>query len=137
MDRTRFEHLLEAYGGDFGRWPQAERAAGEAFARAHATELAAAISEARALDAALGAGNDSPSPSAALSAAILAAAPKARRALSRNLAPTAGWALAACAILGVVLGYGAGAMAQPSDDGSYFAAAFEAPPEAPAPGDEG
>lgn len=137
MDRKRFEHLLDAYGADFRRWPEAERASAAAFAVARADELAAPIAEARALDAAFAAGAAAAAFDPALSARILAAAPKARPAPRRQgFAPLAGWALAACAMMGVLLGYGAGAMAQPSDDGSYFAAAFEAPADAP-PGDEG
>ncbi|MBS0386496.1 MAG: hypothetical protein JSS00_14235 [Proteobacteria bacterium] len=135
MDRTRFEHLLEAYGADFARWPVDERGAGEALARAHAAEVDAMIAEARALDAAFAAAKATPPPNAALTARILMAAPPARR--PQSVAPAAVWALAACALLGVVLGYGAGALTQPSDDGSYFAAAFEAPPEAPPVGDQG
>jgi hypothetical protein len=137
MDRTRFEHLLAAYGADFTRWPAAERGAAEAFARAHAAEVAAMIADARALDAALAAAKTPPQASAALAARVLAAAPRARPVRTQSYAPAAAWALAACAMLGVVIGYGAGAMTQPSDDGSYFAAAFEAPPEALPAGDQG
>ena len=136
MDRTRFEHLLEAYGAIFARWPEAERVAGEAFARDHADEVAVLLAQARSLDDALDAGRTSSAPSAALTARILAAAPKGAPVRRANFAP-AGWALAACALLGVILGYGVGALAQPSDDGSYFSAAFEPPPEAPPAGDQG
>ena len=136
MDRSRFEHLLEAYGADFARWPEAERAAGEAYARAHADEVAALLSDTRSLDAALDAGKALPAASAGLTARVLAAAPRAAPMRQIRFAP-AGWALAACAVLGVIIGYGAGALAQPSDDGSYFSAAFEPPPEAPPPGDQG
>ena len=136
MDRTRFEHLLAAYGASFARWPEAERGAGEAYARAHADDLAVLLAEARSLDEALDARKVSAAPSTALAARVLAAAPKAADARRASFAP-AGWALAACAVLGVILGYGAGALAQPSDDGSYFSAAFEPPPESPPPGDQG
>jgi len=136
MDRTRFEHLLEAYGANFTRWPEGERDAGEAYARDHVDEVAALLAAARSVDDVLDAGKVSSAPSAALTARILASAPKSSSVRRVNFAP-AGGALAACAVLGVILGYGAGAVAQPSDDGSYFSAAFEPPPEAPPPGDQG
>jgi hypothetical protein len=136
MDRTRFEHLLEAYGANFARWPEAERTVGEAYAHDHAVEVAPLLAEARVLDAALDAGRESASHSSSLAARILAAAPKTTPRRRASFAP-AGWALAACAVLGVILGYSAGALAQSGDDGSYFAAAFEAPPDAPSPGDQG
>lgn len=135
MNRERFEQLLEAYGADMGRWPAEERAAGEAFAAAQGADAADALRAARALDAALdGAASADPSP--ALASRILAAAPRPR-VTSRGFDRRAGWALAACAILGVALGFGGGMLAPVSDsDDSYFAAAFEAP-AAIAPGDEG
>ncbi len=127
MDRTRFEHLLEAYGADFARWPDAERSAGEAYARAHAEALAPRLAQTRAFDAALEAGKALPEPSAALSERVLAAAPKAASVRRGSYAP-AGWALAACTLLGVLIGYGGAGLAAPSaDQDDYFAAAFEAP----------
>jgi hypothetical protein len=135
MDRSRFEHLLDAYGANFERWPARDRAAGEAYTRTHGADVASAVATARLLDTALDAARAAPRPGAALAARILSAAPTAKPASAMRLAP-AGWALAACALLGAILGYGAGALASPSDDGSYFAAAFEAPPVAPPAGDE-
>lgn len=135
MDRSRFEHLLEAYGANFARWPEPECADGEAYAHAHADEVAALLGDARSLDAAFGAGKGLPEPSVALTARILAAAPRlaSRRA---SYAP-AGWALAACALLGVLIGYGGGALAAPAaDQDDYFAAAFEAPPPIADAGDQ-
>jgi hypothetical protein len=130
MDRARFEYLLDAYGADFRRWPQDERAAAERFAREHAQDLAAPLNEARGLDQSLDLAGGSATPNDALSGRILAAAPRARRRAARRptFAP-AGWALAACTLLGVLIGYGGGALAAPSaDQDDYFAAAFEAPP---------
>ena len=127
MDRNRFEYLLEAYGADFARWPAAERALAEAYARAHANEIEALLGAARWLDDALDADKVSLQPSAGLSARILAAAPGAAP-LRRAKAAGAGWALAACTLLGVLIGYGGGALAATSaDQDDYFAAAFEAP----------
>ena len=137
MDRARFEHLLDAYGADFERWPERERSDGERFARAHEQELAALLCAAQAFDGALGAAKEAPGPSAALSARILAAAPQAAQPKARRASfATARWALAACTLLGVIVGYGAGTLAPPASDDSYFAVAFEAPPEAE-PGDRG
>jgi len=119
--------LLQAYGADFGRWPQAERAPGEAYAHAHAEELQAFLEAARSLDDALDADKALPQPNAALAARILAAAPKAAPVRRASVAP-AGWALAACTLLGVIIGYGGAALAAPpADQDDYFAAAFEAP----------
>lgn len=135
MNRERFEQLLEAYGADMRRWPAEKRAGAEIFAAAHAAEIAAALAAARTLDGVLDRGTvDAPPP--ALASRILADAPRAR-ARSAGLNQSAGWALAACALLGVLLGFGGGMLAPVADnDDSYFAAAFEAPPAA-APGDEG
>jgi len=135
MDRVRFEEMLAAYGADVGRWPEGERAAGEAFAREHAAEIAPLLSDARGIDQALNVAkmgsDDVPE---LLIRRILKQAPKPqmsgfdRRALM---------ALAACAVFGVLIGYGGGMFAPPpSDDDSYFSAAFAAPLET-APGDEG
>jgi len=103
MDRTRFEALLEAYGADPRRWPEAERAAAVAFASAH-PEMGAVAAEAARLDAVLDAGRTEARGSDLLQARILAALPKAAPAGNR------GWvlALAACAVFGVALGFGGG-----------------------------
>jgi len=138
MDRARFEYLLDAYGADFRRWPPDERAAAEAFARDNAEALALLLDGAHSLDANLNLSSGAPPPSADLINRIVAAAPRARAAPTRtNFAP-AGWALAACTLLGVLIGYGGGALAAPSaDQDDYFAAAFEAPPAINDTGDPG
>ncbi len=124
MDRERFETLLDAYGADFRRWPPETRADAAAYA-ARDAEAAALIAEARKLDAVLSVVSDAPAPSANLAARILAQAPRAQRgAFDRR----AMFALAACAVFGVVLGYGGGLLApSPSEDDAYFTMAFEAP----------
>jgi hypothetical protein len=137
MDRARFEYLLAAYGADFQRLPERERLGGEVFAREREHELEALLSAARALDGALGAAKEAPAACAELTARILAAAPRAARPpVPRASFAVAGWALAACALVGVVVGYSAGTLAPPTDEDSYFTAAFEAPPAAD-PGDQG
>jgi hypothetical protein len=123
MDRERFEQLLEAYGADPRRWPADERAAAEAFAAQNA-DAANALREARALDAALDQGRAVPD-TTGLAARILAHAPKPQGAVFDRRAMLA---LAACAVFGVVLGYGGGLLAPlADDDDSYFADAFAAP----------
>lgn len=124
MDRERFAYLLEAYGSDFRRWPAHERASAAAVA-AQDAEAAALLAEARALDATLDAGRESITPSPDLASRILAQAPQPQlRAFDRR----ALIALAACAVFGVVIGYGGGLLAPaPVEDDAYFTMAFEAP----------
>lgn len=124
MDRERFVELLDAYGADFRRWPADTRAAGAVYA-AQEPEAAALMAEARALDLVLDAarGNDELSPD--LAARVLASAPRAQRPVFDRRAM---FALAACAVFGVVLGYGGGLLVPvPSEDDAYFTMAFEAP----------
>lgn len=131
MDRARFTELLDAYGSAFPRWPASERVAGAAFAERHAADLAPLLEAARGLDAALEGGRGAAPDTSALAARILAAAPRSRAGFDRR----AGWALAACAVFGVALGYGGGLLAPTSDvDDEYFVMAFEAPLIAPGEG---
>ncbi|HYD89203.1 MAG TPA: hypothetical protein VEA80_17120 [Vitreimonas sp.] len=125
MDRARFEQLLEAYGADFARWPATERVAGERFAEEHAAALAAGLRDAGALDAALSSAPAARGDLADLSARVLAQAPRP----AQGFGARASWALAACALLGVVIGYGGGRFAPVATDAdeAYFAMAFEAP----------
>ncbi len=133
MDRERFEHLLAAYGADFSRWPAEERAAAAVFAAESASTVSASIDEAAALDRALAAAAVD-APSAGLTARVLAATPKR---IARAFDTRAALALAACAVFGVVLGYGAGLLAPVSTaDDEFFTMAFEAPYPS-APGEEG
>lgn len=121
MDRERFDHLLAAYGGDFRRWPAEERAAAAVFVAQNA-DAAAAVKEAQALDGALDQARAEPDTSA-LAARILAQAPRREAGFDRR----ALLALAACAVFGIVLGYGGGMLAPADVDDGYFSAAFEAP----------
>jgi hypothetical protein len=123
MDRERFNHLLEAYGADFRRWPAEERAAAAMFA-AQDGEAAAALKEAQQLDRVLELAGGDAADTSALAAHILAQAPRSQRGFDRR----AMLALAACAVLGVILGYGGGRLAPAQDvDDAYFSAAFEPP----------
>jgi hypothetical protein len=124
MDRERFAELLDAYGADFRRWPAGTRAAVAVFAAENA-EVAALIAEARKLDAMLDVAREDATPSPDLAASILAFAPRiVRPAFDRR----AMFALAACAVFGVFIGYGGGMLAPPPvEDDTYFSMAFEAP----------
>jgi hypothetical protein len=122
MDRERFDHLLAAYGGDFRRWPADERAPAAVFAAQNA-DAAAAMKDAQTLDRALDQTRDDEGDTSALAAHILAQAPRARPWLDRR----AMLALAACAVFGIVLGYGGGLLAPADVDDAYFSTAFEAP----------
>lgn len=125
MDRERFQHLLDAYGADFRRWPDGERAAAAAFALQYGRDMPE-LAEARALDQALELGRgEAPAYPEALAARILAKAPQAPNwALDRR----AMFALAACAVFGVVLGFGGGMFAPPAvDQEAYYAMALEGP----------
>lgn len=126
MNRERFEQLLDAYGADPERWPSAERAEGGAYAAAHADEVAGLLAEARGLDAVMDNARETLKPDPARVAAIVAKAPKP----ASGVPQVARWALAACAVLGVTLGYGGGLMAPTAvaeDDAYYLSTAFEAP----------
>jgi hypothetical protein len=121
MDQKRFEHLLAAYGGDFRRWPAEERAAAAAFAVQN-VDAAAALKAATALDEVLDHARAMHGDTSLLAARVLAQAPRSQPWLGKR----AMLALAACAVFGVVLGYGGGLMAPAAAaEDAYFAAAFE------------
>lgn len=106
MTIERLKALAEAYGADLRRWPASERPFAESLVTTDPAARAA-LEEAAAMDVLLDA-SPRPTPSAALAARILAAAPKAREARA-HLGRIfwflgAGWAAAACA--GVVAGVG-------------------------------
>lgn len=74
MDEARFRALLNAYGADQKRWPEAERAAAAAFAAEQPDVAEHALNEAAALDRQLDAA-PTQEPSAALMGRVLASAP--------------------------------------------------------------
>ncbi|WP_242077982.1 hypothetical protein [Brevundimonas diminuta] len=103
MKAERLHELADAYGADLRRWPASERAFAESLIAADPS-LKAVLDQAAALDALLDAA-PRPVPSAALTARILAAAPRAKNRLGKAIWYLgAGWAAAACA--GVVAGVG-------------------------------
>lgn len=79
MTEDRLIELIEAWGADPDGFPEAERAAAKAMLAANPARFAAALEEARALDLAL---NRMPEilPSRDLTEALIASAPKPRRA---------------------------------------------------------
>jgi len=115
MTPARFAELIDAYGADAKRWPEAERAAALALL-AHAPEARARLEEARRLDALIDAW---PQPAAAPDPAQLAArvahtaqesagnvvpfAPR-RKAPATVMAWARAGALAAAGICGLVIG---------------------------------
>jgi hypothetical protein len=105
MDEERFRRLIEAYGGESARWPQAERA--PALRYLAATPAAHAIrAEARRLDQAL----DAWAPGGAgagLAEAIAAGAPTPRALRPRDLW-LSGVGLAAACVIGLMVGAGFG-----------------------------
>ncbi|MEJ2120663.1 MAG: hypothetical protein P8Z76_08105 [Alphaproteobacteria bacterium] len=107
IDLDRLSILLDAYGADRTRWPEAERAA--AWALIEADDKARALYEdARALDGLLNqASTIEPSPE--LKAEVLAAASRPRESWIEALWPFgAAWkpasALAAAVLLGIIAG---------------------------------
>jgi len=110
MTSERFLGLVQAWGADRRRWPEAERTAADAFAAANPHLATPALAEADEVDALLFVSR-TPQVSMELRNRVIAAATRAgghagrtgRRWLDRlTLAFGAGWAVAACA--GVVAG---------------------------------
>lgn len=99
----RFEQIIDAYGADPMRWPEAERTQTEAF-MAGSTEAQSLVEDARALDGWLDAGA-SHAPSDLLQHRVLKAAPRPHGGVF-GWASGAGWAAAAAA--GLVLGLSLG-----------------------------
>lgn len=120
MNRTRLDQIIASYGADPRRWPEAERAEALALVDREGVDL----TDARALDALLDLTPAPAAPGDLLQARILRARPTVRRA------PAAGWALAACMVMGILVGYGAGlqapADASAEDMDAIIAMAFEA-----------
>lgn len=109
MTPDRFSALLEAYGADRRRWPEAERAAAKTFVAAEAELTRPALAEADDIDALLHA-SAAPRVPMALRDRVIAAATTGRRAGKAGverlaLVFGAGWAAAACAgvAAGVIL----------------------------------
>lgn len=111
MDLNRFEALVAAYGASPGRWPEAERDAAQAFARADA-RAAALLSEADGIDSLLFA-HRAAEPSRTLRAMVIEAAPRKRRLAGRARLWWSGLALALSGAGGVLAGSAATAALEP------------------------
>ena len=122
MTQARFAEILDAYGAEPRRWPEAERAAAEAFMARQADIAEPLLAEARALDDAMGPA--AAAPGDLLEARILA------RLLRPAPRPAAIWrpagAIAAMLLIGVCLGFAGGALTAPGDSGddALYADAF-------------
>ncbi|MFP3563450.1 hypothetical protein [Paraburkholderia sp. SIMBA_030] len=103
MTPERFHQIVEAYGADPRRWPEQERAAGQAWAALHRAEADAVLAEAAGIDAWFAAGTVDP-PGAALLERIVASAPVRRPAGPRRRLWWSGAAVAGVGLLGGVAG---------------------------------
>ncbi|HZC15521.1 MAG TPA: hypothetical protein VE309_02055 [Caulobacteraceae bacterium] len=106
MDEERFKRLIETYGGESARWPQAERAPALRFLAANPSAHATRA-EAWRLDQMLDAWAPD-SASGTLAARIAASAPAPRVLRPRELW-ISGVGLAAACLIGVMVGAGFGA----------------------------
>jgi anti-sigma factor RsiW len=102
MDLTRFEALVAAYGAAPTRWPDEERDAAEALARAD-PRAAALLAEADGIDALLFAHRVA-EPSRTLRAMVIEGAPKKQRLKGRAKLWWSGLALALAGASGVLAG---------------------------------
>lgn len=121
MTDSRLLELIETWGADPRAWPADERGAAETLLRAHPERFAEPLAAAHALDAAIGSLPDL-TPSPALTEAIIAAAPRPRRAardgrtwfgLKTPWAPASGFAAAAA---GLFMGLTMAPVANASDE---------------------
>ena len=111
MDLTRFEVLVAAYGATPNRWPEEERAAAEAFARAD-PRAAALLAEADSIDALLFAHRVA-EPSRTLRAMVIEAAPRKRRLTGRAKLWWTGLGIALAGASGMLAGSAATAALEP------------------------
>lgn len=119
MTEERFFQILEAYGADPARWPEAERDQAQAWADANPDAVAEAVRAEAALDALLG------EPEAVPSDLL------ERRIMKRFPSPAAAprWqipvAAAAALLVGAFIGFASGALtAAPSVETTLYADAY-------------
>lgn len=116
MTQERFIEILEAYGADPARWPEAEREAAEAYARAHPDLVADALAIEAELDAALGPAEVEAS--ALLEARIMKSMP--RPATGGLPSWRIAGAVAAALLVAVSVGMGTGFMTGSGDDEGFY-----------------
>ncbi|AWV03875.1 hypothetical protein DM992_32390 [Burkholderia sp. JP2-270] len=103
MTPERFRTIVAAYGSDARRWPDGERAAAEAWARANPREALLALDDAADLDAWLSYDTVAP-PAPALVERIVATAPALQRARRRGTVWWSGAAFAGVGLAGALAG---------------------------------
>jgi len=111
MDLNRFETLVAAYGATPSRWPEEERAAAEAFARAD-RRATALLSEADTIDTLLFA-HKVAEPSRTLRTMVIEGAPTKRRLKGRAKLWWTGLGLALAGASGMLAGSAATAALEP------------------------
>lgn len=116
MTQERFLEILEAYGADPARWPEAEREAAQAYADAHPELVAQAIETERQLDALLGTAEAEVSP--LLEARILRQAPQLKPTVFEHWRLTG--AVAAAVLVAVTIGFGSNLIGSEPADEDYF-----------------
>ena len=141
MTSQRFADIVDAYGADPRRWPDAERADAQAFARAHPGEAQARLAAAAMLDACLDADVVEPA-GRALQRRIVASAKTQRPARWRGpwpfIARPASWWIPGAALAGDgAAGSVAGAVvmsalvptghSSATHEASYLSTGFDAP----------
>jgi hypothetical protein len=107
MNIERFRTLVEAYGANPARWPEAERVAALLFAEQSA-EARAALQEATAFDRLLDEAETQPA-TRALEDRILASFPERKRGAFAALVERVRWIPAAAVACSLVLGLAVGA----------------------------
>lgn len=121
MTDARLIELIETWGADPASWPEADKAEGKALLGAYPERFAEPIAQARQLDLMLGALPE-PEMTAALTQAIMDAAPQPKRAgggLSRWIDLRTPWAPAsglAAAAFGLLMGLTVAPAASADDD---------------------
>ena len=111
MDLNRFETLVAAYGATPSRWPDEERDAAQAFARAD-PRAAALLAEADSIDALLFAHRVA-EPSRTLRAMVIEGAPRKRRLTGRARLWWTGLGIALAGASGMLAGSAATAALEP------------------------
>jgi hypothetical protein len=132
MTPERFQQIVEAYGAEPRRWPQPERAAAQAWARAHRAEADALLTQAAGVDAWLAADKVEP-PGAALLERVLDGAPVRQPVAPRRRLWWSGAAVAGVGLLGGVAGAfavsffvraGTSAQSPQAHESSYLTSSF-------------
>ncbi|MEN0652545.1 MULTISPECIES: hypothetical protein [Hyphobacterium] len=121
MNIERFKAILEAYGADPDRWPEAERDDAVAFLRSERSAQAAHDAAAE-LDGLLAPAAISAMPSEILTARLLRAVPQPEFLADwKRVAAAAALALA----IGLGGGYVSGTLVPPADEEAYYEIAFD------------